>query len=349
MTSNEYTIHYKISLLDYARCSSVAAACRAFKISRTRYYEIAHDFERFGAAGLLPKPKCPKMPNKIKGMEEKAILDLALEYPTYGPARLANELKAKTDGALSYSSVGIYLVLKRNGLNRKRQRLYRSYLSSGALATLESIQRIDSKVDVHIDTSHTGELLGQDSFYLGTIKGIGRIYTQAVIDCNCSFAFAKLYSDKSSASAVDILERNVFPFYRAMNVAIERIITDNGKEYTHHIHSGIARHRYEVYLKEKGIVHSLTKVRCPETNGYVERFHRTLLDEFFLIAIRKNIYSSLAQLEDNLCRFMVEYNFRRTHQGIKLGDVVPIRKFVSGMKIPLMIESKKLNYQRTKV
>ncbi len=339
MTSKEYTIHYKISLLDYARSTSVAAACRTFKISRTRYYEIAKDFERFGIEGLLPKPKCPQMPNKIAGSAEKAVLDLALEYPTYGPARLANELRAKTNGKLSYSSVGIYLVLKRNGLNRKRQRLYRSYLSSGSLVTLEAIKKTD-KAEIHIETSHTGELLGQDSFYLGTIKGIGRIYSQAVIDCNCSFAFAKLYGNKSSTSAVDILENRVIPFYKIMNVAIERIITDNGKEYTYHRDSGIAKHRYECFLKSNGIAHSLTKVRCPETNGYVERFHRTLLDEFFLIAIRKNVYSNLAQIQNDLDRFMVEYNFKRTHQGIKLGGVTPIRKFVSGIKIPLMIESK---------
>ena len=339
MTSNEYTIHYKISLLDCARNTNVAAACRTFKISRTRYYEIAHDFERFGMPGLLPKPKCPKMPNKIKGIEEKAILDLCLECPTYGPERFANELRAKTGGKLSYSSVGVYLVLKRNGLNKKRQRLYRSYLSSGSLVTLESIRKID-KAEIHIQTSHTGELLGQDSFYLGTIKGIGRIYSQAVIDCDCSFAFAKLYPDKSAASAVDVLETRVIPFYKIMDVAIERIITDNGKEYTFHKDSGLAKHRYEAFLKSRAIVHSLTKVRCPETNGYVERFHRTLLDEFFLIAIRKNIYSSLFQLQDDLDRFMVEYSFKRTHQGIKLGGVAPIKKFVRGMKIPLMIESK---------
>jgi len=171
MTSNEYTIHYKISLLHYARYSSVTTACRAFKISRARYYEIAHDFERFGIAGLLPKPKCPKMPNKIKGNTEKQILDFVKEYPTYGPASIANELKAKTGGTLSYSSVGIYLVLKRSGLNKKRQRLYRSYLSSDSLVTLEAIRNID-KGEIHINSCNTGELLGQDSFYLGTIKGI---------------------------------------------------------------------------------------------------------------------------------------------------------------------------------
>ena len=340
MTSNEYTIHYKISLLDCARNSNVSAACRTFKISRTRYYEIARDFERFGIAGLLPKPRCPKMPNKIAGNLEKAVLDLALEYPTYGPARLANELRQKTQGAFSYSSVGIYLVLKRNGLNKKRERLYRSYLSSNSLVTLEAINRIDSKKEMHIDTSSTGELLGQDSFYLGTIKGIGRIYSQAVIDCDCSFAFAKLYSNKSSNSAIDVLETKVLPFYQFMNVSIKRIITDNGKEYTYHSHSGVSKHRYESFLKVNGIVHSLTKVRCPETNGYVERFHRTLLDEFFLIAIRKNVYSSLGQIQVDLDKFMVEYNFKRTHQGIKLRGLPPIKKFISGIKIPLMIESK---------
>jgi transposase InsO family protein len=337
MTSNEYTIHYKTSLLEYAYKFNVSLACRVFHISRTRYYEIAADFLKYGKAGLLPKPKCPKMPSKIRGYAEKAILDLSLEFPTFGPLRLANELREKTK--LSYSSVGIYFVLKRNNLNRKRDRLHRSYLT-GSVISLEALRSINPKPEMHIKTDYTGELLGQDSFYLGTIKGIGRIYSQAVIDCNSSFAFAKLYSSKGADAAIDILRTRVIPFYKAMNIVLKRIITDNGKEYTHHSPDGALKHKYGAFLKSSCIVHSLTKVRCPETNGYVERFHRTILDEFFLIKMRVNEYKSLNEIQRDLDKFMVEYNYRRTHQGRKLGGTAPIVKFVSGIKFPLMIESK---------
>jgi len=337
MTSNETVIHYRKRLLNCAQKHNVTAVCRIFGISRTRYYEILADFLKFGEAGLYPKAKIPVMPNKIRGEAEKAILDLALEYPTYGPARLANELKAKTEGALSYSSGGIYFVLKRNGLSRKKARLYRSYMDSSSLVTLEKILKDEVPKEVHIETDHTGELLGQDSFKLGYIKGLGKIYHQAAIDCNCSFGFTKIYNSRSADTSVDLLKQKVLPFYKAMGVKIERVITDNGKEYTHHSKASRPKHKYEKFLKDNLVVHSLTKVRSPETNGYVERFHRTILEEFFLLALRKKVYVNLAQLQFDLDKFMIEYNFRRTHQGYKLKGTTPIRKFMEGIKSPLMI------------
>jgi transposase InsO family protein len=190
---------------------------------------------------------------------------------------------------------------------------------------------------MHVETSYTGELISQDSFKLGYIKGIGKIYTQAAIDCNCSFAFAKLYNRKTAATSVDLLRERVIPFYSSYGIKIDRILTDNGKEYTTHRTSGRKDHKYESYLKSTIIRHTLTKVRSPETNGYIERFHRTLLDEFFLIAIRKKIYTSLEELQVDLDKFMIKYNWYRTHQGYKVGGMPPINKFVSGISRPLAI------------
>jgi len=297
-------------------------------------------FLRYGKAGLLPKPKIPNMPNKIKGEVEKEILDFVKKYPTYGPARIANELRKVTEGRISYSTMGIYNMLKRNKLNRKRYRLDYSYLSTGSVVTLEKMLEMDSKKEIHVETSYTGELISQDSFKLGYIKGIGKIYTQAAIDCNCSFAFAKVYSRRTADTSVNLLKERVIPFYKHYDIDIERILTDNGKEYTTHKITGLTNHIYEKYLRENNITHSYTKVRSPETNGYVERFHRTLLDKFFLISIRKKIYKSLEEIQADLDKFMIHYNFNRTHLGYKLNGKTPVSKFLIGIKGPPKLESK---------
>jgi len=280
------------------------------------------------------------MPNKIKGNIEKRILSFVKEYPTYGPVRIANELKKITKGKISYSHGGIYNVLLRNKLNRKRHRLNYSYLSTGSVVVLEKMLKIDSKKEIHVETTYTAELISQDSFKLGYIKGIGKIYTQAAIDCNCSFAFAKVYFRRTADTSVDLLKERAIPFYKHYDIDIIRVLTDNGKEYTTHKITGISKHMYDKYLRENNITYSYTKVRSPETNGYVERFHRTLLDEFFLINIRKKIYKSLKELQADLDEFILSYNFYRTHQGYKVSGITPIAKFMIGVKGPPKLESK---------
>ena len=123
MTSNELIVHSILSLLKCAKKFNVSFACEQFSVSRTRYYEIKKDFLKHSKAGLLPKPKIPNMLNKIKGEIEKEIPSFVREYPTYGPVRIANELKRITKGKISYSYGGIYNVLLRNNLNRKYDRM----------------------------------------------------------------------------------------------------------------------------------------------------------------------------------------------------------------------------------
>lgn len=139
--------------------------------------------------------------------------------------------------------------------------------------------------------------------------------------------YAKLYTKRTADISVDLIKSKIIPFYEHYDVHVERILTDNGKEYTTHKITGIFKHVYEKYLRENNITHSYTEVRTPKTNGYVERFYRTLLDEFFLISIRKKIYRSLRELHADLDEFMINYNFYRTHQGYKLNGITPIDNF----------------------
>ena len=124
---------------------------------------------------------------------------------------------------------------------------------------------------------------------MGTIKGLGRIYQQAGIDVYSNFSFAKVYLDKKADSAIDFVKSKVLPVYGMFDIPLDRILTDNGKEYTTHWKN--ARHDYEIFLAKCGITHTRIKPRCPRSNGMVERFNRTLLEEFYQIAmLKKSLY-----------------------------------------------------------
>ena len=159
---------------------------------------------------------------------------------------------------------------------------------------------------------------------------MGRIYQQAGIDAYSGFGFAKVYLDKKADSAIDFIKTKVQPVYGMFNIPLDRILTDNGKEYTTHWVNG--KHDYEIFLAEYGIRHNKIKPRCPKSNGMVERFNRTLLEEFYQIAMLKKIYTSLRELQDDLDKFIHYYNFKRTNQGYRLRGKIPYQRFLDGKR-----------------
>ncbi len=148
----------------------------------------------------------------------------------------------------------------------------------------------------HVESGYPGQLLCQDTFYVGRLKGVGRIYLQAVVDTYGSFAFGKLYTSKRPETATDMLNDRVLPFYQDQGLPVEAILTDNGTEYK----GRPMIHLYEIFLEFNEIIHKYTKVGNPRTNGFVERFNRTVLDEFFRIAFRKKFYESVDALQEDL-------------------------------------------------
>jgi transposase InsO family protein len=162
-----------------------------------------------------------------------------------------------------------------------------------------------------IETEHPGYLGAQDTYYVGTIKGIGRIYQQTFIDTYAKIGFAKLYTSKHAITAADLLNDRVLPWYEEQSVRLLRILTDRGTEYN----GSIENHEYQLYLAIEDIDHSKTKARHPQTNGICERFHRTIKEEFYDIAFRKKIYTSLDDLQADLDQWMAYYNAERPHSG----------------------------------
>ena len=151
----------------------------------------------------------------------------------------------------------------------------------------------------------------QDTYYVGTLKGVGRIYQQTFIDTYTKVAFTKLYDRKNALVAADMLNDQVLPFYTSEDVRLLRVLTDRGTEYC----GGIEHHEYELYLAIEDIDHTKTKARHPQTNGICERFHRTIQEEFYQVAFRKKIYHSIQELQTDLDQWMRQYNHERTHTG----------------------------------
>lgn len=180
-----------------------------------------------------------------------------------------------------------------------------------------------------IETEHPGYLGAQDTFYVGTIKGVGRIYQQTFIDTYRKVAFAKLYDRKNALVAADILNDRVLPFFEEHDIPLLRVLTDRGTEYR----GTREHHEYELYLAVEDIDHSVTRARSPQSNGICERFHKTVLNEFYQVAFRKKLYESIEELQVDLDAWMKEYNETRTHTGKNCYGITPMDTFKDSLHI----------------
>ena len=159
---------------------------------------------------------------------------------------------------------------------------------------------------------------------MGTIKSIGRIYQQTFIDTYAKVGFAKLYDRKNALVAADMLNDRVLPFYEEHDVPLLRVLTDRGTEYCGNRES----HEYQLYLAVENIDHSRTRAKSPQTNGICERFHRTVQEEFYSVAFRKKLYTSLEELQLDLDRWLREYNQEREHSGKYCFGKTPMQTFL---------------------
>ncbi len=322
MTQDEIILRHRINLLLRAKSiKNISAACRQAGVSRTIYYKYKDRYLNYGFEGLKDKQKShPVMPNATKAKIVELVLGIARKYPTYGPCRLANEL-----GHIVCAAT-VYNILRRNGLAKRFDRLLSlEEIPSDIRLSPIMLRKLSEQKPAQIFSPRPGYMLSADTFYVCTLKGVGRIYQFTAIDTNSSFGAAYLYADKSASSAVDFMKRTI-AIFRALAILIASVLTDNGKEYTSHWGKS---HVFEEYLKSQGIKHRYTKVRCPWTNGYAERFNRTLLEEFYQPALVSKSYKSIAQLQADLDRYLYFYNFQRTHQGYRLKGSKPCLKLYS--------------------
>jgi transposase InsO family protein len=336
MTTQEKLIRKKQSLIELAEyLQNVSQACKINGVSRQHFYDIKKTYEEHGLEGLREKSRRkPCLKNRVSPEVEGAVLNMAYEYPAYGQARASNELRK--DGIL-VSGGGVRSIWLRHGLETFKKRL--NLLEEKAaqegivyteaqLVALETAKRERESHPDEIETAHPGYLISQDTFYVGYLKGVGRIYQQTVIDTYSSVAFAKVYTAKVPVTAADILNDRVLPFFEGQEIPVLRVLTDRGTEFC----GSPDKHPYELYLQLNDIEHTKTKVKSPQTNGICERLHQTILNEFYRVAFRKKVYSDIDTLQIDLDAYMDKYNLMRTHQGKRCQGRTPMETFLDGKK-----------------
>ena len=346
MTTKTKIARRKLSLLQLAtELSNVSRACKIMGYSRQQFYEIRRNYQTFGADGLLDRlPGCKgPHPNRVDEKIEKAILLHCLDHPSHGCLRVAQELSLK---GVQVSSGGVRGVWSRHNMQTKPERLLqleqtvqkrKITLSDEQIRLLEKFN--PEFRERHIETRCTGDLVAVDTFFVGTLKGIGRIYMQSVIDCHSRYAWGRLYTSKLPVTAVHILNEDVLPFYEKHQVPVQTVLSDNGREFC----GRPDHHPYELFLQLEEIEHRRTKVRRPQSNGFVERLHRTLLDEHFRVMGRKKWYESLEEMQKDLEIYLHTYNNDRPHQGRNMNGRTPYKAFVDGIVDPgKLSENKKL-------
>ena len=336
MNNNEKIIRNKVGLLNLSEeLGNISKACRIMGYSRDTFYRYKELVNEGGLDNLIDRTRrTPNHKNRVEPKIEEAVKKMAVDFPAYGQVRVSNEMR-KSGVVISPS--GVRSVWIRNGLSNFKSRLSaleKKVEEDGIILTDAQVSALEKKKQDdqacgEIETEHPGYLGSQDTFYVGHLKGVGRIYQQTFVGTYSKVAFAKLYTSKTPITAADVLNDQVLPFFDEHEQVVLGVLTDRGTEYC----GNLETHAYELYLAINDIEHTKTKARHPQTNGICERFHKTILTEFYQVSFRKKLYTELADLQSDLNEWLSFYNHERTHQGKMCCGRTPMKTFVDGLTV----------------
>jgi transposase len=306
MTQDDVLFGFRLRLFALADERGVSQACRLMGVHRSTYYRWKRQVDRQGLEMLRPRERRrPQMPNQLSVLVEQRIVAFALGHPGHGPRRIASRLGRPEWGGLIVSPNGVYKTLVRHGLNTRAKRLA---LVAGYRAPFEPPR--EPAPEPHIDSGRPGQLVGIDCFYVGRLHGSkGPIWQITAIDTYSSFAWADLVVTPPAGPTVEqtsALARRVASELRQAGWRLERVLTDNGNEF--------GRQAFASRLPDQ-VAHTQIRSGRPQTNGHVERLHRTILEECWRPAFARYIHLRRTGLARDLARYLHDYNYHREHHG----------------------------------
>jgi len=304
-------------------------------LSRDTFYRYKTAVDDGGVDTLFEvSRRKPNLKNRTDPATEEAVLKHAIEEPAHGQARTSNELRKL---GVFISPSGVRSVWLRHSLANFKNRLkaLEEKLAAEGLILTESQdqalerKKLDDEDCGEIETAHPGYLGSQGTFYVGTLKGVGRIYQQTFVDTYSKIAHCKLYKTKTPITAADLLNDRVLLFFESHDLPMLRILTDRGTEYCGRADT----HDYQLFMAINDIDHTKTKVKSPQTNGICERLHKTVLQEFYQVTFRKKIYGDIESLQMDLEEWLHKYNTERTHHGKTYCGRTPMETLEEGKQI----------------
>jgi transposase InsO family protein len=306
MTQDDVLFGYRLQLFDLAARTTVSHACRTFGVHRSTYYAWKRQVDQHGLEMLRPRERRrPVMPNQLSVMLEQRIVAFSLGHPGLGPQRIAARLARPEWGGLRVSPNGVYKALVRHGLNTRAKRLA---LIAGYRAPYAPPR--EPAPEPHIDTTRPGELVGIDCFFVGRLHGSkGPVWQITAIDTYSSFAWAELVvtgPKGPTTTQTSVLAHRVASELKQAGWRLERVLTDNGTEF--------GRREFAALLPA-GTRHSQIRSGRPQTNGHVERLHRTILEECWRPAFARYLQVRLGGLRRDLAHYLHDYNHQREHHG----------------------------------